>query len=94
MKLKIQTVYDSKVGTFEKPFLMRSTAEGLRAWGSIVNDPDSQFSKHPEDFTLFESGEFDTETGILLPYQAPVSLSIALDAKNAQNVLNLAERKA
>lgn len=63
MKLKIFAVRDSKAETFGNPFFFKTHGEALRAWDEACNDAQSPFSKHPNDYTLFELGEFDQATG-------------------------------
>lgn len=63
MELKIFTVHDSKVGAYLQPFFMRSRGEAIRAFITVVNDRQSQFYSHPEDYTLFEVGTYDDQTG-------------------------------
>lgn len=81
MKHKIYSIYDSKIELFAKPFYMHSRGEALRAWGEVVNDPETTICKHPADFTLFELGEFDEETGKFANLQTPVSLGLAIEYK-------------
>lgn len=40
-------------------------------FGAAVRDPNHEFGKFPEDYTLFHVGEFDQETGIFNPNPAP-----------------------
>lgn len=72
MKLKIMAIHDAKVQAFAQPFYARSTGEGMREFENIFSstDPrakDSNYQKHPGDFNLYEIGEFDDETGELIP---------------------------
>ena len=77
--LKIYTVYDSKAGFYDKPFVQRSTGEALRSWQTAANSPDTAMGTHPSDYTLFEIGEFDTDNGGIKVYEAKKSLGLALD---------------
>lgn len=65
MQNKILTIYDCKAEAYGRPFVARSTGEGLRSFTDEVNSgrEDSQLSNHPEDFTLFEVGTFDDAKG-------------------------------
>ena len=80
-KLKVFAVRDSKAEAYMNPFFMRSRGEALRAFVSGVNDPQTQLCKFPADFTLFEIGEFDEESGdlVMLP-TGKVSLGLALSS--------------
>lgn len=79
MTLRVYTVFDSKIGTYMRPFVMQTKGEALRSWVDIVNDPQTQFNKHPEDFTLFEIAEYDDATGKFTNHPTPVSLGLALE---------------
>lgn len=78
-KVRVFTVYDSKVGAYAAPFCMRSKGEALRSWIDVVNDPKTAFSKHPEDFCLFEVAEYDEDTGQFSNHPAPVSLGVGVE---------------
>ena len=77
--MKLYSVCDTKVGVFDKPFTMRNRNEALRGWMEVVNDKQTQFNKHPEDFCLFELGDYDQDKGIISPYPGPQSVASAID---------------
>lgn len=84
MKLKIFSVYDSKTKAWLKPFFMQHTGQAQRSWEQVAIDPQSEISKYPADFTLFELGEFDELEGNITQYDVRVSLGTALQAQPAQ----------
>jgi len=86
MKLNVYSVYDSKVGAYMTPFFMRSNGEALRAFIEIASDPQTSICKHPEDFTLFHIGSWDSSDASYDSELAPKSLGVALEysAKNPQ----------
>lgn len=63
MKNKLYTLYDSKSETYAAPMAHSARGQAIRAFGDAVNKPGNTISDHPEDFTLFEIGEFDISTG-------------------------------
>lgn len=79
--VKLFTVYDSKAEAYMHPFVMRSRGEALRAWESEVNNEQSNFSRFPADFTLFEIGVFDEASGSVTMYESKVSLGVAVEFK-------------
>lgn len=83
MNFKVYTVYDSKVEAYMSPFVMRSKGEAVRAFSDTVNEENSQFNKHPEDFTLFEIGEWNEKSGVLEMYAAKASLGLASEFKRS-----------
>lgn len=63
MKQKVFSVFDDKAKAYMLPFFQPEKGMAVRMFSDAVNDPQSLFGKHPEDFTLFFVGEFDLETG-------------------------------
>lgn len=70
MMLKIFAVFDSKAASFGTPFVDQSESSATRNFGDAVRDgsnPNNLWHKHPEDFSLFQIGEFDSLSGELVP---------------------------
>ena len=65
MLLKAYTVYDMKVEAYMRPWYCLTDGEAVRTFGDAVNDPESAFHKHPDDFTLYGIGTFDDLLGVL-----------------------------
>jgi len=84
---KVYAIYDAAIKQYEQPFHMRSNAEAVRGWMKIVNDPTTKFHAHPEDFTLFELGEYNPETGQYRNLDTPHSLGVALNFKKEQTAV-------
>lgn len=76
--MKVFCVYDAAVGAYMQPFFMRSKGEAVRGFTEICNDSNSQFFKHPHDFVLYEIGDFDDQTGRILPKE-PKSIGHAFE---------------
>lgn len=81
---KVYTVYDSKAEAYLNPFHMNTNGEALRAWKAAVKDPQTNFNKFPSDFTLFEIGTYDSNTGSYEMFPAKVSLGTALEWMSAE----------
>jgi len=81
MMTKIFSVYDSKAKCYATPFHMKTVAQALRSWQTIVNDPKTQFCEYPEDFTLYEIGEFSELTGTFENLKKPNNLGLASNFK-------------
>lgn len=45
-----------------------------RVWKELSENPESIVCKHKEDFSLFQIGEYEDETGLLTPLPVPVFL--------------------
>ena len=60
---KVYSIYDSKAEVYTLPYFSKMEAEAIRYFSNWVNDPNHQFGKNPEDYTLFYIGEYDDNLG-------------------------------
>lgn len=70
MILLVFAVLDSKVGSFGVPFTDQREGSAIRNFSDAVNDgsnPNNMWHKHPEDFSLYRVGSYNTDTGELIP---------------------------
>lgn len=82
-KKMLYSVYDAKVKYFHPPMFMMNRGEALRSWEEIANDESSTICRHPNDFDLFELGEFDDQTGKIVMHPSPESLGLAIQFRRA-----------
>jgi len=61
----IFSVYDSKVSVFSSPFPQPNSAVAIRAFALAANTVGNDLYNYPTDFSLFQIGLFDDETGHL-----------------------------
>lgn len=66
MILKVFSVFDSKLQVFNTPFFSRSVADASRSFSDLVRDSRTTVSQHPDDFFLYEIGQYSDETGELV----------------------------
>lgn len=71
MIMEIYAVKDKQVNAFLQPFFSPTIGSALRSLGSVLNDPNHEFSKHVADYTLYKLGEFDDLTGVISAYSEP-----------------------
>lgn len=81
MKLKIFSVYDAKAEAYMTPFFLQTKGQAIRGFMDLVSDKNTNVAKYPEDFTLFELGEYDDGRGSFVSHQTPISLGTALELK-------------
>ena len=62
---KIYSVYDVKSQTYTFPFFQATRAQAIRTFTNMAKNNEHHFSLNPEDFTLFEIGEFDDTLGTI-----------------------------
>ena len=84
----IYTIHDSKALAFLPPFYLHNKNMAQRSFGDAVNDIETQFNKHPEDYSLWEIGEFDDQTGEIIYYTPHHALGSGLDYIN-NNVIDI-----
>lgn len=79
MIINVYSVFDSKLATFGRPWYELTDSAAIRAFSDAVMDgsnPNNQFHKHPEDFSLYSLGSFDDSIGFF-DLVKPVSLVTA-----------------
>lgn len=76
MKQKIFAIRDITANYFNKPFTDHNEGAAMRGFDQAVNDsdPNNMINKYPAHFELYLCGEFDTETGALIPLERPKAL--------------------
>lgn len=88
---KMFSVFDSKIKAFDPPFIMRNAAEAIRSFELAVNHSDNAKGKiatFPEDFVLFEIGEWSDVEGTFKLYDAKISLGTGIQMKKDSSSLN------
>lgn len=64
MRLYMVSIYDKRAQEFGPPMCQHTLGTAERMFQDVVNDPQSPVSKHPEDYALFQIGEFESATGM------------------------------
>jgi hypothetical protein len=83
MKLVLCTVKDRAADAYGRPMFVPSVGVAIRSFSDEVNrqDPDNQLNNHPDDFDLYELGEFDDNTGLFDLHEQPKLLSLGKQVK-------------
>lgn len=79
MKLKVYSIFDVKAGTYGTPFFSVNDAIARRSFEDLAKDSNSTVSRHPEDYSLYQIGEFDGISAMMVGVSAPVYISKAVD---------------
>lgn len=61
------SVFDTKAAVFGTPFFMPREAMAIRSFEDLTNDGKSLVFNHPEDFSLYHVGDFDDDSGEMVP---------------------------
>lgn len=81
--LKIFTVYDSKAEAFIQPFYAQATGAAIRSFEAACNEEGHDFARYSGDYTLYELGQFDQNTGKINLLPAMLNLGLAATFKTA-----------
>ena len=85
MDLTIFAIYDQKADAYLNPFFLPNEALAQRTFGDCVNDPDHAFGKNPQDYTLFNLGVFNTQSGTIEVHGYAKSLGSGVEYKHASS---------
>lgn len=87
---KIYSVYDAKAVAYIQPFFAPTDGIALRMFGQAASDENHQFARWEEDYTLYRVGEFNDDTGEIIPGQLTMlgtatTIRAALKEKETNN---------
>ncbi len=74
----IYAVHDNKAVAFMAPFTTANAGTATRTFKEHVNNPETVFARHPNDFCLYEIGTFDDSTGEIFNYKENINLGLAV----------------
>ena len=81
--IKIYSILDKIPGVYSNPFYLKSNAVALREIKYMINEDKNQniFNTNVGDKSLYCLGEFNEETGIIVPNQKPEFIINLIDLK-------------
>lgn len=79
MILKVFAIRDDKAAVFDRPFFLSTTGQAVRAFADACNGENQLFSKHPEDFGLFELGTYEDSSGKITVLEVPALVGRGTD---------------
>jgi len=85
MILIICTVKDRAADAYGRPMFVPSTGVAIRSFSDEINrnNAENQLYNHPDDFDLYELGQFDDNTGLFNLHEQPKLLSLGKQVKLA-----------
>jgi hypothetical protein len=83
MKQIICTVKDRAADAYGRPMFVPSAGVAIRSFSDEINrnNADNQLFNHPDDFDLYELGEFDDNNGLFSLHEQPKLLSLGKQVK-------------
>lgn len=74
----ICSVFDKAGAAYSRPFSAPTVAMAIREFGMICQEPEHQFNKFPEDYSLVQLATWDELKGVITPVKE-VKLAMATD---------------
>lgn len=90
----VYEIYDSKAERYQKPVMDINNATVLRSVQQVVNDPNHDFHKFAEDFTLFLIGTWNDKSGEYTMNKHKTNLGGLWELKTQQQSPSLARGPA
>jgi hypothetical protein len=83
MKQIICTVKDRAADAYGRPMFVPSAGVAIRSFSDEINrnNAENQLYNHPDDFDLYELGEFDDNTAVFSLHDQPKLLSLGKQVK-------------
>lgn len=81
--LVICAVRDRAVDSFLQPIFVVASGAAVRSFMDEINNAESPWYKHPDDFDLYQVGVFESDTGSLEP-MAPALLVRGKDVRRGR----------
>ena len=78
MNHKMFVIYDQKANAYLQPWFLPKRAMAQRAFMDCVNDEQHNFGRHPEDYTLFQIGNYNDQNAEIESH-AKVALGTGLE---------------
>lgn len=69
--MKLFSVRDVKAESFGAPMSILTTGLALRGFAEAASDPQSPLHKFPNDYVLYELGEYEPNSGLIIPLSQP-----------------------
>nr|QJB19509.1 MAG: nonstructural protein [Microvirus sp.] len=77
--MKLFAIRDTKGQFYGNPWTKRTPGEAERDFTQLAQDPQSTIHKFPQDYDLYELGDFDENTGKITPLDTPHHIAKAVD---------------
>jgi hypothetical protein len=71
MKRPVFSILDTKAKVFGNPWNVVNVEVATRMFGHAITDSESDLSKSPRDFALYQLGLFDDVKGVIIAEEMP-----------------------
>lgn len=87
-ELVVYTILDKQAEAYLKPIFAVNNGVARRLFHQACNDPESDFYKYPEDYSLWRIGWFDIRKGVI-ESEIPECMAKAIEVKIADPTYQL-----
>lgn len=84
----VYAIYDSAAHVFTAPTIDISDASAVRSFQQAIANSGSVMNFKPDDFSLYQVGTFDVETGELEPFTPPSRLIVGSDGDYRKEIVD------
>lgn len=88
MEYGIYSIYDSAAGVFTAPTIDISDASAVRNFQQAISNSGSLMNFKPDDFSLYQIGTFNVETGVIDPWSHPSRLIVGSDRDYRKEIVD------
>lgn len=82
MKLIVVSIRDRALAAYGQPVFVHTVGQAIRSFQDEINNTQSEISKHPDDYDLYQLGTYDNNTGQFLNWEnAPTQIAIGKQLK-------------
>lgn len=79
MLVRMYSVFDKKIGSYQAPVTAHNVGHALRMFHSFCSNPDNPINKYHQDYDVYDLGEFDDVSGQIKPHTNPQFISSVTD---------------
>ncbi len=79
MKILAFTIYDEKAEAFGTPLFSPAIGQASRMFADLANNKETAVGAHPEDYTLYHIGYYESENGRMDNTTTPIFIGKATD---------------
>lgn len=78
---KVFAIRDVKADGYSALHVAPSVGVSVRNFSDVVNNRESSMNRYPEDFQLYELGEWDQTSGLIVCHSVPKYIMSATECK-------------
>lgn len=83
MQMHIFAIRDRALGAYMQPWVAQTPGLATRMFQDELGNKEGQMFRHPDDYDLYHIGEFNQDTGVLVP---KTSAQLLASGKNLKQV--------